>query len=68
MKTLNQELYNYYNEEICYLNRQLELFELCNVPHCSNIIKRIMEYSKARDRAFESLYIDNNFKPPNITL
>lgn len=68
MKTLNNELFNYYDEEICYLNRQLQLFELCNIPDCSQIIERIMQYSRARDRAFEALYIDNNFKAPLITL
>lgn len=68
MKTLNNELYNYYDEEICYLNRQLELFELTEIPDCSKIIERIMQYSKARDRAFEALYIDNNFKAPLVTL
>ena len=68
MKTLNNELFNYYNEEICYLNRQLEIFELAEMPNCPQIIERIMSYSRARDRAFESLYIDNNFKAPIITL
>lgn len=68
MKTLNQELYNYYEEEICYLSRQLELFELCCIPDCSKIIERIMQYSKARDRAFKSVYIDNKFKAPTVSL
>jgi hypothetical protein len=62
MKTLNEELYNYYEEEICYLSRQLELFELCCIPDCSKILERIMQYSKARDRSFESLHKDNELK------
>lgn len=68
MNNLNNLLYNYYDEQICYLNRQLQLFELTAIPDCSQIIERIMQYSKARDRAFEALYIDNNFKAPLITL
>ena len=68
MKTLNNSLYNYYDEQICYLNRQLQLFELCEMPNCPQIIERIIQYSKARDRAFNSLYIDNDFTPPNLNL
>lgn len=68
MKTLNNELYNYYDEQVCYLNRQLQLFELCEMPNCPQIIERIIQYSKARDRAFEGLYIDNNFKAPLVSL
>ena len=67
MKTLNNELYNFYNEQLLNLSKQLDLFELCELD-CSKIIERIMQYSKARDRAFKALYIDNGFKAPQITL
>ena len=56
---LNIELQRYYVEELEWLNKRVELWELCKLDP-SSLLERMVVFNRALDRVETSIYAELN--------